>query len=198
MWGTDLTTTVTTGEGTATVFVAVDHCSSECHRHSCSGHRRPFRGPGADPPGSPRTLRRRRQGYRRGAAAAPRSWLCVHVRPLPETDRLPGSIAVDWKETLNEKRRSGSEFLRERGVARPTRNDKVVSRRDKRLRRLSPTTSSPSFDPRSLRSPCPVPLRLRAPVPLHRSTNRGGRRRCPSPRVLLVREACCRRPISPA
>ena len=30
MWGTDLTTTVTTGEGTATVFVAVDHCSSEC------------------------------------------------------------------------------------------------------------------------------------------------------------------------
>ena len=66
MWGTDLTTTVTTGEGTATVFVAVDHCSSGVHRHSCSGHRRPFRGPGADPPGSPRTLRRRRQGYRRG------------------------------------------------------------------------------------------------------------------------------------
>ncbi len=30
MWGTDLTTTVTTGEGTATVFVVVDHCSSEC------------------------------------------------------------------------------------------------------------------------------------------------------------------------
>ena len=30
MWGTDLTTTVTTGEGTASVFVAVDHCTSEC------------------------------------------------------------------------------------------------------------------------------------------------------------------------
>ena len=30
MWGTDMTTTVTTAEGTATVFVAVDHCNSEC------------------------------------------------------------------------------------------------------------------------------------------------------------------------
>lgn len=30
MWGTDLTTTVTTAEGTACVFVAVDHCTGEC------------------------------------------------------------------------------------------------------------------------------------------------------------------------
>jgi transposase InsO family protein len=30
MWGTDMTTTVTTGEGQACVFVAVDHCTSEC------------------------------------------------------------------------------------------------------------------------------------------------------------------------
>lgn len=30
MWGTDATQTVTTREGTATVFVLVDHCSSEC------------------------------------------------------------------------------------------------------------------------------------------------------------------------
>src|SRR5690349_20856740 len=29
MWGTDLTT-VMTGEGAAAVFIAVDHCSSEC------------------------------------------------------------------------------------------------------------------------------------------------------------------------
>ncbi len=29
-WGTDLTTTVTTAEGAAAVFVAVDHCNSEC------------------------------------------------------------------------------------------------------------------------------------------------------------------------
>ena len=30
MWGTDMTTTVTTAEGTAHVFVAVDHCTCEC------------------------------------------------------------------------------------------------------------------------------------------------------------------------
>jgi putative transposase len=30
MWGTDMTTTVTTGEGQVYVFVAVDHCTSEC------------------------------------------------------------------------------------------------------------------------------------------------------------------------
>jgi len=30
MWGTDMTTTVTTAEGTVSVFVCVDHCASEC------------------------------------------------------------------------------------------------------------------------------------------------------------------------
>lgn len=30
MWGTDMTTTVTTAEGAAAVFVCVDHCASEC------------------------------------------------------------------------------------------------------------------------------------------------------------------------
>jgi putative transposase len=30
MWGTDMTTTVTTGQGTVHVFVAVDHCMCEC------------------------------------------------------------------------------------------------------------------------------------------------------------------------
>ena len=30
MWGTDMTSTVTVGEGQAFVFVAVDHCTTEC------------------------------------------------------------------------------------------------------------------------------------------------------------------------
>jgi transposase InsO family protein len=30
MWGTDMTTTATTGEGSVHVFVAVDHCTAEC------------------------------------------------------------------------------------------------------------------------------------------------------------------------
>jgi hypothetical protein len=39
MWGTDLTTTIT--EGSAAVFVAVDHCSAECvgiHAHARATH----------------------------------------------------------------------------------------------------------------------------------------------------------------
>ena len=93
MWGTDLTTTVTTGEGTATVFVAVDHCSSECIGIHAAATGDRFE-----------ALEPIHQGVREhfggvdkgiaGAAAAPRSWLCVHVRPLPETDRLPGHRVV--------------------------------------------------------------------------------------------------------
>ena len=30
MWGTDMTATLTVGEGAAFVFVAVDHCTTEC------------------------------------------------------------------------------------------------------------------------------------------------------------------------
>ena len=30
MWGTDMTATVTVAEGAAFVFVAVDHCTTEC------------------------------------------------------------------------------------------------------------------------------------------------------------------------
>ena len=30
MWGTDMTTTVTVGEGATCIFVAVDHCTIEC------------------------------------------------------------------------------------------------------------------------------------------------------------------------
>jgi transposase InsO family protein len=30
LWGTDMTTTVTTGEGQVCVFIAVDHCTAEC------------------------------------------------------------------------------------------------------------------------------------------------------------------------
>jgi transposase InsO family protein len=30
MWGTDMTTTVTTDEGQVCVFIAVDHCTAEC------------------------------------------------------------------------------------------------------------------------------------------------------------------------
>jgi hypothetical protein len=35
MWGTDMTTTVTTGEGQVCVFVAVDHCTAEIVQPDC-------------------------------------------------------------------------------------------------------------------------------------------------------------------
>ena len=60
MWGTDMTTTVTGGEGTAGVFVAVDRVYDRVHRSACGQARNPRRGLGAHPPGCPRTLRRDR------------------------------------------------------------------------------------------------------------------------------------------
>ena len=54
MWGTDMTATMTVGEGAALVFVAVDHCTTECIEPACGRAREPLRGPGAD----------RRQGVR--------------------------------------------------------------------------------------------------------------------------------------
>ena len=76
MWGTDMTATVTLGEGSAFVFVAVDHCATtaakmamvQVHRPPCGQEREPVRGPGADPSGRPRTLRR--HWSRRGPWAA--------------------------------------------------------------------------------------------------------------------------------
>ena len=67
MWGTDMTTTVTTEEGMASVFVAVDHCSVDCVGIPCGQERQPLRGPGADPAGGRRALRRLGGGRRRGA-----------------------------------------------------------------------------------------------------------------------------------
>ena len=58
MWGTDMTTTVTTEEGVASVFVAVDHCSVGLRGDPCGQERQPLRGPGADPAGGRRALRR--------------------------------------------------------------------------------------------------------------------------------------------
>ncbi len=55
MWGTDMTSTVTVGEGSAFVFVAVDHCTTECiGLHAAKSGSR-FGGPGADPSGCPGT-----------------------------------------------------------------------------------------------------------------------------------------------
>src|SRR5512133_1621726 len=86
LWGTDMTQSVTLTEGVAPVFVAVDHCNSECVRRQA---RQPLPSPGAGPPGCAPTLRRHRQehGRRPHAPARPRTEL--YVRRFPERDRLP-------------------------------------------------------------------------------------------------------------
>ena len=45
--------TVTVGEGGACVFVAVDHCTTECIGLHAATERESVRGPGADPRGRP-------------------------------------------------------------------------------------------------------------------------------------------------
>ena len=72
MWGTDMSATVTVGEGAAFVFVAVDSLYDRVHRPPCGQEREPVRGPGADPPGRPGTLRRHRQRCRQRASSSSR------------------------------------------------------------------------------------------------------------------------------
>ena len=66
MWGTDLTSTLT-GEGQASIFVTVDHASTECLGIHARPPRDPLRGARAAPPGRARLLRRvRREASRSG------------------------------------------------------------------------------------------------------------------------------------
>ena len=68
--------TLTVGEGTAYVFVAVDHCTDRVHRSPCgqAWDRPILRGARADSPGRPRTLRGdwRRRRPRAASASRPR------------------------------------------------------------------------------------------------------------------------------
>ena len=72
MWGTDMTATMTVGEGAAFVFRGRRSLYDRVHRPACGRAREPLRGPGADPPGRPRTLRRHRRRHRPRAASSSR------------------------------------------------------------------------------------------------------------------------------
>ena len=88
MWGTDMTATVTIGEGSAFVFVAVDHCTTECIGLHAAKRGSRFEAPGADPPGRPRTLRRHWQRRGPWAASAPRPRLELLGRRFPTGGRV--------------------------------------------------------------------------------------------------------------
>ena len=72
MWGTDMTSTVTVGEGAACVFVAVDHCTAECIGLHAAKRGTRFEALEPIRQGGPRTLRPHRRRGRRWAASAPR------------------------------------------------------------------------------------------------------------------------------
>ena len=74
MWGTDMTATMTVGEGGGVRLRGRRSLYDRVHRPACRQAREPVRGLGADPPGCPRTLwpDRRRRRPRAAAPARPR------------------------------------------------------------------------------------------------------------------------------
>ena len=85
MWGTDLTS-VMTGEGQAAVFIAVDHCSTECvgiHTSRSAGRFQALE------PIKQAVPWRLRQGHRCRPSASPRPRQSVRQPRLPGRDPLP-------------------------------------------------------------------------------------------------------------
>src|SRR4249920_3388501 len=89
MWGTDMSQTVTLVEGVAHVFVAVDHCNSECVGIHADKSANRFQALEPVRQGVRRHFGAIGQGRRRRPRAPPRSRTELHVRRLPERDRLP-------------------------------------------------------------------------------------------------------------
>ena len=89
MWGTDATVCLTTREGNATVFIAVDHCHAGMRWHPCGSSRHALRGAGAAAPGAAGALRRLRRRDRLGSEPAPRPRQPIPERPLPGRAELP-------------------------------------------------------------------------------------------------------------
>ena len=89
MWGTDATSCLTTREGNATVFIAVDHCTAGVHRHPRGATGHALRGAGAAAAGAPGALRRLRGGPRAGTRSPPRPRQPVPERPLSGGAALP-------------------------------------------------------------------------------------------------------------
>ncbi len=89
MWGTDATSCLTTREGNATVFIAVDHCTQECIGIHAARPGTRLRGAGAAAAGAPGALRRLRGGSRAGTRSPPRPRQPVPERPLSGGAALP-------------------------------------------------------------------------------------------------------------
>lgn len=90
MWGMDATSCLTRREGTATVFVVVDHCASECIGIPAAQPGTRFEAVEPLRQGGPRDLRKLRGEHRRWPAGPARSRQSVRERLLPRRAEVPG------------------------------------------------------------------------------------------------------------
>lgn len=79
MCGTDMTAAVTTQDGQAAVFIAINHFTAECVGIHAAKRGTRFKALGAPPPRFTGPLRRDLQGCCRRSPPAPRSWHVVYV-----------------------------------------------------------------------------------------------------------------------
>ena len=105
MWGTDMTQTITVGEGRAYVFVAVEHANSEVVGIHAARSANRFEA--LEPPGGASVLRSHRARRSAWIEAASRSWLQLHVRRFPGRNRVPGdrSFVLLRARTRGQRRR---------------------------------------------------------------------------------------------
>ena len=89
MWGTDMTQTVTTDEGKAYVFVAVEHANSEIVGISCRKIGELFRGAGACSASGNPLLWLHHPERRPRIETAPRSRVQLHVHGFSSRNQMP-------------------------------------------------------------------------------------------------------------
>ena len=171
LWGTDATACLTTREGNATVFIAVDHCTQECvgictrlaPARASRRSSRSARGCGYAP-------RRLRAGRRRRAQPAPRPRQPVPQRPLPGRAALPRHPLepVVRGRTRGQRLRRAASSARSRSSCCGWRRSRPWSScaspcspsRSATTRRGSPSAKATAPRPPSARRSRPAPERL--------------------------------------
>ena len=135
MWGTDATACLTTREGNATVFIAVDHCTQECVGVHAARPGTRFEALEPLAPGAAGALRRLRRRDRLGSEPAPRPRQPIPERPLPGRAELP-------RHPLEPVVRGGARGQRLRRALHPHAQGAAALGRDIRDRRAATTRAA--------------------------------------------------------
>ena len=153
LWGTDMTQTITVAQGVAHVFVAVDHCNSECVGIHADKSANRFQALEPVRQGVRQHFGSHRQGRGRRPQAPPRPWLELHVRGLPDRDRLPRhrGLAVLRPRAGGQRRRRAlhPDAEGEPALGAPLRDHRGAAAGTARLRRLvqHPLAGRPPWPP---------------------------------------------------